>query len=331
MLRLIMYSCLSIILYAFVFGVVTDRPLSLGMLYNEIQQKSQRMDLLPNPKLVILAGSNGPFSHSCVVIGSMLGLPCENAGIAVGIGLDYLFARYGSSLHPGDIVYMPMETQQYVNTQAENNSGVDGEMVFRYDRGALKKMPLGRIIGAAFSFTVLDFIESLAEMPICALNWISPSQMLAHEYNASGDRIDAVPGKADGEILLNTTRSEPDVQSFVHGYGTYLIAQFVAELSSRGVIIVGGLPTDVIGEPIAAATIMARRSVYVSNGGLFVYLQNESRYPRADFYGSEDHLSQPCQYQHSIAIAHLLGDALKRSVKPPSPAMSALAATCPKG
>jgi hypothetical protein len=314
-----------------VFGVVIDRPLSLGMLYTEIQQKSQRMELLHDPKLVILAGSNGPFSHSCVVIGSMLGLPCENAGIAVGIGLDYLFARYGFNLHAGDIVYMPMETQQYVITRTENNSSVDGGMLFRYDRNALRKLPAGRIFGAVFSFTALDFLESLAEMPVSALNWISPRQMLAHEYNASGDRIDAVPRRTNGQVLPRTTRSEPDASSFIHGYGTHLIAQFIAELSSRGVIIIGGLPTDVVGIPIAATTITALRSVYVSNGGLFIGLQNQSRYPRGDFYGSEDHLSRPCQYQHSIAIARLLGDALQRSVKPPSTAMIALAATCPKG
>jgi hypothetical protein len=323
--------CLSVVLYGVVFGVAVDRPLSLGILYTEMQQKSARLALLPDPKLVILAGSNGPFSHSCVVIGGMLGLPCENAGIAVGVGLDDLFARYGPMLRAGDVVYMPMETQQYVMTRAENNAGADGAMLFRYDRESLEKLPEGRILGAVFSFTLPDLVESLAEMPIRARGWISPDAMLATQYNAEGDRIDASLATADAQILPSAVRAEPDAAAIAHGYGTYLIARFVAALSARGVIVIGGLPTDFATVPLPGATIGAMRAVYVRNGGLFVSLPNQSRYPRADFYGSEDHLAQPCQYKHSIAIAGVLGEALHRSVRAPSAAVVGLAATCPRG
>ena len=74
--------------------------MSLGLLRLELAQKTARLAALPSPKLVILAGSNGPYSHSCVVMGAMLNMPCENAGIAVGIGLDYLFARWKPLLPP---------------------------------------------------------------------------------------------------------------------------------------------------------------------------------------------------------------------------------------
>jgi hypothetical protein len=72
------------------FGCVLQRPLTLGLLNLEILEKTSRLETMPQPKLVILAGSNGPYSHSCAVIGDMLNLPCENAGIAVGIGLDVI-------------------------------------------------------------------------------------------------------------------------------------------------------------------------------------------------------------------------------------------------
>ena len=94
MRRIITFCTLSVVLYVIVFAGLIDRPLSLGLLRLEMMQKTARLAALPSPTLVILAGSNGPYSHSCAVIGAMLNMPCENAGIAVGIGLDDLFTRY---------------------------------------------------------------------------------------------------------------------------------------------------------------------------------------------------------------------------------------------
>src|SRR6516165_7333059 len=94
MRRLFRLCSLSVLVYIVVFAMVVDRPLSLGVLRLELLQKTARMAALPSPKLVIMAGSNGPYSHSCVVMSVMLNMPCENAGIAVGIGLDDIFVRY---------------------------------------------------------------------------------------------------------------------------------------------------------------------------------------------------------------------------------------------
>ena len=76
------------------FGFILDRPLSLGFLRQQIDAKLARAASIAGPKLVILAGSNGPYSHRCETIEPILGMPCVNGGVAVGIGLDYLFARW---------------------------------------------------------------------------------------------------------------------------------------------------------------------------------------------------------------------------------------------
>jgi hypothetical protein len=57
---------------------------------------------------------------------------------------------------------------------------------------------------------------------------------------------------------------------------------------------------------------------------------NLSEYPRADFFDSEDHLAQPCQYLHSLAVAELIAGALGRTVVVPSADILHLASTCPK-
>jgi hypothetical protein len=82
----------SVLGYAAIFGLLLDRPLALAPLGRQIEARLRLGEAATAPKLIILAGSNGPYSHRCEVIGAMLGMACVNGGIAVGIGLDYLFA-----------------------------------------------------------------------------------------------------------------------------------------------------------------------------------------------------------------------------------------------
>ncbi|HEX2942291.1 MAG TPA: hypothetical protein VHO91_14675, partial [Rhodopila sp.] len=86
MRRLLLCCAASIILHVTAFAWVLDRPLSLGALRTRIEASLNLGVAIRGPKLVILAGSNGPYSHRCAVIGKLVGVPCVNAGIAVGIG-----------------------------------------------------------------------------------------------------------------------------------------------------------------------------------------------------------------------------------------------------
>lgn len=328
-LRILTLSVMSIGLYIFVFSRVLERPLTIGVLNLEIREKTLRLESMPHPKLVILAGSNGPYSHSCAVIGVMLNLPRENAGIAVGVGLDDLFWRYGPALHAGDIVYMPMEITQYVTTKQQNDAGPDGAIFLRYDATALTSLPLSRFLGAVFSSSFLDFLESLVEMPVAYLGIVSPSNVISSKYNVDGDRIGASLATADQKILAESSREPPNSSAIASGYGTWLISQFVAKETLLGVQVIGGLPTDFTTTKLPPIVIDTIQSIYEQNGGEFIRLNNLSLYPRADFYDSEDHLAQPCQYEHSIAIAELLGRTLKRPVTHPPPDIIRLAETCP--
>ncbi|MGP8025735.1 MAG: hypothetical protein ACLPJJ_03305 [Acidocella sp.] len=190
MKRLVLACLASVALYVAVFAALADRPLSLGVLRLELLQKTASLAAMPSPRLVILAGSNGPYSHSCAVLGAMLNLPCENAGIAVGIGLDDVFARYAPLLRPGDVVYMPMELQQYTMSSSEYRAAVDGAFLLRHDRAVLRELSPGRVVGAVFCCQLADLLEAAAEMPIAALHAVNAGALLRSEYNAQGDRID---------------------------------------------------------------------------------------------------------------------------------------------
>lgn len=329
MRRILACCAISFAIYAVMFGCLVDRPLSLGLLRLEINQKTARLAALPSPKIVILAGSNGPYSHSCVVIGAMLDLPCENAGIAVGIGLDDVFARYAPLLRPGDIVYMPMELPQYTATRAQYRAGPDGGFLLRHDRDILAQLPADRILGAVFCCNLPDFLEALAEMPMARADRIAPVRLLAGEYNDQGDRIDNLLAGASPALLRHPPRLEPTGSQIANGYGRALIAGFVRRETTGKVIVIGGLPTDFDTAALSQRTIMSLAGIYTANGGSFAMLPNHSLYPEADFFNSEDHLATPCQYLHSIAIAYLLGAALNRPVRAPAPSVTSLAASCP--
>ena len=150
--RLLLFCLASLLLYALAFGLVLDRPLALGFLRQQIDAKLARAASIDRPKLVILAGSNGPYSHRCETIEPILGMPCVNGGVAVGIGLDYLFARWRQVLHPGDIVYLPMEQAQYVRARDATEVGPDAAIMFRHDWRTLASLPPERWLAALFSF-----------------------------------------------------------------------------------------------------------------------------------------------------------------------------------
>jgi len=329
MLKLIGCCVLSLLIYIVAIRLIPIRPLSLGDLNLEIVDKAVRLAHLPTPKLIILAGSNGPYSHSCMVIGNMLNLPCENAGIAVGIGLDDLFAIYGPEIHSGDVVYMPLETAEYIITRSQNDANPDGSILLERNGATFRRFPLDRIIGAFFSNSFLDLVESAVEIPVAGSGIVSASKLIGREYNTYGDRIGSSLATADQSILARASRKEPDGAQIARGYGSDLVRHFVATETQDGIAVIGGLPTDFETIPLPADTILAIRSIYVENGGRFVVLDNLSRYPRADFYDSEDHLAQPCQYKHSIAIAGLLSQVLRRHLRPPTSDISRIAATCP--
>lgn len=329
MARLLKLCGLSLLVYLIVFATLVDRPLSLGVLRLELLQKTARLRALPSPKLVILAGSNGPYSHSCVVFTAMLHMPCENAGIAVGIGLDDIFARYEPLLRAGDVVYMPMELEQYTATASAYRASVDGAFLLRHDRDVLMTLPVPRIIGAGFCCDLADLMEALAEMPLAARGTISPARLLAAEYDAQGDRIDNVFSDRDAALLPQAPRKVPAPKAISSGYGAALIAGFVAREARKGVIVIGGMPVYYSTAVMPDEVISAVANIYIANGGRFTVLGNRSAYPRADFFNGEDHLAKPCQYLHSVFVARRLERLLGRQATPPPAFIVHVAAGCP--
>jgi hypothetical protein len=315
MRKLFIACAASLLTYGLAFGFVLDRPLQLGFLQRQIEAKLALAASTAGPKLVILAGSNGPYSHRCEIIQVMLAMPCVNGGVAVGIGLDYLFARWRTQLRPGDVVYLPMEEEQFTRTQSATELGPDAEIMFRHDWKTLFRLSARRWLAAWFSFNLRTALMSPIEAIMLATHFHDPRAEVTGTTNAWGDHIGhtAALAEASRSIVTNATVNHASAQEIETGYGTGLIGGFIRWASTHSVRVVGGPPTEPSDAPIPAATEAAIRAVYRTNGAAFLELPNDARYPRSAFFDTVGHLNETWQIRHSVLVAEALG----RQLHPP--------------
>jgi hypothetical protein len=308
-MRQLLLCCLaSLGLYLALFAYVLDRPLSLGELRDRIEANLARGAAVEGPKLVILAGSNGPYSHRCETIAPVIGRPCINAGIAVGIGLDYLFARWRPLLHAGDIVYLPLEEVQYARPLATAELGPDAAIMLRHDRPTLSALPWHRQVSAMFSGDLRSAVMSVIEMSLYMGGFCDPRAAATGGFNAWGDHIGHTAALAalNESALAVAVPYHPSAAEIRSGYGTQLVKVFIAWAKAHEVRVIGGWPTGFVDSPIPEASVEAVRAIYRDTGAEFLELPNRSRYPRMAFFDTPDHLNETAQITHSVAIAQAL-------------------------
>jgi hypothetical protein len=317
MRRLLTACAASLLLYGLAFGLLLDRPLSHGFLRERLEAKLARGAAIAGPKLVILAGSNGPYSHRCEVMEPILGRPCVNAGVAIGIGLDYLFTRWAPLLRAGDVVYLPLEQEQYVRPRDATVLGPDAAIMARHDRHTLGLLSWDRWLGALFAFDARALVMSGIEMTLRAAGFADPRAEVTGSMNAWGDQIGhgAVTAAANRSVLAAIVPVHQSGRSIAEGAGTAEIRRFVAWAARSGIRAVGGLPTGFADQPLPPDTLAAIRAVYDDaslDGGTapaFLALPNLSRYPRTSFFDTQDHLHEDAQRAHARLVAQALVDA----------------------
>jgi alginate O-acetyltransferase complex protein AlgI len=313
-------ACLSsLAIYGLAFAFVLDRPLTLGALRARIEANLAYGATIHQPKLVILAGSNGPFSHRCETIAPMIGRPCVNAGVAVGVGLDYLCARWKRILQPGDMVYMPLEEAQYIRPHATNDLGPDAAIMLRHDRTTLLGLPLHRQIAALFASDLRAAVMSVLETALASNDFNDPRVATNGGYNEYGDHIGHTAAKAvlNQPTLAAISPFHPTGAQITAGYGSALVVAFLRWAEANGVTVIGGLPAGFIDSPLTPDELNAIRAVFRDHGAEFLETPEGDRYPRTAFFDSADHLNETSQISHSVAVAaaleRLMGRKLVRS------------------
>jgi hypothetical protein len=228
------------------------------------------------------------------VIEPVLAMPCVNGGVAVGIGLDYLFARWRPLLHSGDLVYLPMEEAQYVRTRAATEVGPDAAIMFRHDWQTLASLAPQRWLAALFAFDLRATLMGPIESALVAAHFHDPRAAATGATNAWGDHVGHTSEMAatSQAILATAIPQHPSAAQIRVGYGSVLIADFTNWAGAHGVRVIGGLPTEFADAPMPDATLDAIRSIYLANGGEFLVLPNFSRYPRSAFFDTAEHLNE---------------------------------------
>jgi hypothetical protein len=308
-MRRILLACMvSLLLYAVAFTLVLDRPLSLGSLQARVEANIALGRTIQQPKLVILAGSNGPFSHRCQTIGPMIGRPCINAGVAVGVGLDYLFTRWKPLLHPGDMVYLPLEEAQYIRAHAASDLGPDAAIMLRRDRATLLALPLRRQVAALFASDLRAAVMSVIETALSSSDFNDPRVTANGGYNEWGDHV----GHTAAKTFLNRARLaeidpfHPTGAQITAGYGTALVIGFLTWAEAHGVRVIGGSPAGFIDSPLSPDELTVIRAVFRDHGAEFLETADGGRYPRTAFFDSADHLQETSQISHSVSVARSL-------------------------
>ena len=101
----IIYALGSCALFIWIFVFVIHKPITIGIKQEYFAKKTHYLQGIEANKMVILAGSNGRFSHRCETLAQETGIPCANMSIAAGISLEYQFNKLKPHLQSGALVY----------------------------------------------------------------------------------------------------------------------------------------------------------------------------------------------------------------------------------
>ena len=312
LLTLVGLISLSIALFLGVFSVV-HRPLVVGEIQKQLDYKQAYARTLTSPKIVIFAGSNGRYSHRCEALTTTLGRPCVNASIGVGIGLDFLLAKWMPLLHAGDLVYLPLEYSQYRFSNAEMHGGLQNALMVHSQREYLWSLEAPRIAAAYGSFDLPFLVQGVVEMALDRQGFKrrSSTDSLTPQGDERGHTAEIGAGYAaflrDSKFGSTAVPERSDTIDVLN--------EFLRQMHSVGVTVVGGLPTVPDSVDIAATDIDRLRRLYEEAGQRFIVLPNQSRYPLGCFFDTLYHLNESCQKEHSSAVGRALSDQVKPTAR----------------
>ncbi len=319
LILLIVGSLLATAIYLALFHFVLTRPMTLGDMTRMIQRKEQIAEAAPPGAILIAAGSNGRFSHSCATLSELLDRPCANMGVAASIQIDFLFNWVSQVAKKGDLVYVPLEYPLWSAQRSDFLSDDIGPAYFSVDPSRLLALGWDRLGYGAFAFNVRFAIESIFERALVAAGASRRVGVSASDLNEYGDMVghDAKAAAAYKTYLANIRWRVPNNQ--ISDTTRALVGNFIKEMTDRGVVVVGGLQTTFDDKPVPDAIIEPWRQLFVDNGAAFIMLPNKSQYPRADFFDTTAHLQQDYQVLHSEALAPLLKPLLPAMPEPLPP------------
>jgi len=304
----------SLLLYAVIFIFIVHKPLTVGVMQGYYANKLSYLEDIDDSKIVLLAGSNGRFSHRCETMEPLLGMPCSNMSVSSDLSLDYQLDIIKPYLNPGDIVYLPLEFGALSGTKKDMMAGAELPYIVAYDHDYLEGMSFERLMHALFYFDLKFLISGLGEMLLDSLHVKRRFSLetLTRQGDESGHTLEK--GAPYRDLLAGLEWSQPAMGAFSgDSFKTGILADFLEWAADRDIQVIGGLPTTFDDEPVPDELIVRLCAFYKRHGQRFMVLENKSQYPRSSFYDTAYHLVEEQQINHSRLVAGRLGEMTGRS------------------
>jgi hypothetical protein len=303
----------SLAIYLVGFTFIVAKPLTVGFIREAFELKNGYAHSLAGTRVLIVAGSNGLFSHRCAAMDPILGR-CVNASITAELGLGYLLEFARRIAAPGDIIVMPLEHTLYDNTRDDIAKGLVHPYRVSYDRATLDQLRPPQIVRALFQFDLRYLAGALPEMTLAAAG-------IERRFNRSnltrqGDLVGqtAELGAAYRDAIRSQAFLLPRADAFTISEPVRrTLGGFLDWAGLNRIRVIGTLATTFDDRPVDEDIVRRLGELFRTYGQDFAVLPNRSQYPRSCFFDTQFHLTEPCQIEHSRSLARLLVPILRRS------------------
>ena len=252
----------SLLVYAVIFAFIVHKPLTVGVMQGYYANKLSYLKDIDDSKVVLLAGSNGRFSHRCETMEPLLGMPCSNMSVSADLSLDYQLDIIKPYLNTGDIVYLPLEFGALSGTKQEVMAGVEQPYVVAYDHDYLKDMGVEKLVHALFYFDLKFLISGLGEMLLDSMHVkrrFSPDT-LTRQGDESGHTLEK--GAPYREVLATLEWSSPAPEKFSgDSFKAGILGDFLDWAAERKIQVIGGLPTTFDDAPMSDEFIARHQQI----------------------------------------------------------------------
>lgn len=301
-------SFISVIFIAILMIFIFNKPFTIGwskVAYNKKYQYYSGIKNESNP-IIIVAGSNGIFSHSCAVIESITNRKCINYAVAAGNGIGYILEKSKEVIVPGATVVLPLEYGFYSASEDKELSGVVGNVnIIENDPTYLTKFGLHRFMYAIFSKNLQYVIGSIIENMLYKVNF--KMRFNIDQLNKNGDMTGHTisNGAIYTKHIEHLTAARPESAACLNSFGKQVIIEYINYVHQHNGEVYGALPTTFNSALSIEDTrnISCIRNLYLDNGAKFIDLSNNSMYSRESFYDTFYHLNQEAQIEHSKLIS----------------------------
>ncbi len=296
----------STVLYVITYWFVLDFPLRFAYQSAILDAKVRyAQEVADQKKLVVISGSNSLYGISCARILAKTAMPCVNGGTAATFDFSYTVNLLQPYLRRGDIVYMPLEYNIYLEHTSPAFVGREALNIVMREPEKLRRQSALRAIHTLFYLDLAMALRSASEMmqPAHIAKGLSKARLV----NRHGDIIRNSPKAAEAKRWYLST-----VPSYIVRFNrtpntmrnglTRRLGRFLDWCRAHGIVVVGGLATFFDDTPLSDAALAPVRDFFLAHGQKFLVLENRSQYPRALFFDREAHLNAIGRRQHTDRV-----------------------------